>query len=391
MLETSPLYLIEPIARGYRLDVLAGIISAVRARSRRPVFVVTREDFACSELARLIEPSWINVQFVASRLDLGGGAGTAMLGVEAIEALLDATANVMPHTANSDIVFLGVDDYIGALATHLPSRSEDIKCSRKFVFLYNSEDLIAEQLSGSTVTGVSRGVVNAIEAMDATLLAFEGRLRGERIGRRVVRVLPDPWHGHFSNWQRARARESYGISPDGMLVTAEIDLLLDESEQAWAVVVSKLAKLPTVRFALQGNLWALRGSRVRQVLERLGDRVIYAGPADNMGQDIKLIAATDLLLSRPVTFRFAAERNCAGLNTRISDARRERATTLGAAFDRDVQHMLVESVDNLLKIPKIGVEILRDELDRLAHQRLQRAFGVQFRAALRHANKVCPC
>jgi hypothetical protein len=382
MFETSPLFIFEPVARGYRLDVLATVVSAIRARSQRPVFVVTREDFACRELARKFEPSWGNVKFVASRLDLDG-ASAGVLGDEAAEALLDSAARVMSRKEPVDMVFLGADDYLSALAEQLPGRSETLRRARKFVFLYNSEDLVARQLSGSTTVRADREAIAAIEAMDATLLAFEDGLRGEYIGRHAVKVLPDPWHGHFARAQRRLARQSYGLPPDGLLVTAEIDLLLDTCDSSWAEVASKLAKLPVVRFALQGNVWALRDARLKELLASLGDRLIYAGPGNNPDRDIKLIAATDLLLSRMVGSRCAAQRNCPGAKTRASAARRVRAAALGARFDRDVRRMLVDSLDDLLAISAIGMEIMRGELDRLAQQRLLSAFGARLRAALR--------
>ncbi|MBB3002661.1 hypothetical protein FHX57_005034 [Paraburkholderia tropica] len=382
MADTAPVIFVEPVARGFRLNVLASAISAVRERSRRPVFIVTREDFACSELARRIAPTWTDVRFVASRLNFDG-ANTRVLGDDAAQALLDAAEDVLPDARSNqpaDLVLLGADDYLDALAIRLDERGERFARTRRFVFLYNSDDFVAGELNGSASPHLGQNAIEAIEAMDATLLSFNERLRGECIGERAVRVLPDPWHGQFAPPQRKLAREAFKVGEDGLLVTADVDLLLDAGDLSWTPLIARLLELPGVRFALQGNVWALRNSPLRELIASLGERLVYAGMVRDAEQNSKLIAATDLLLSR------RPQQHGSIRPARASVARRVRAESLGAAFDRDVMRWLVDSVDDLLSIAGVGMAVMRSELDRIAHERLTRAFGLQLRTALRRAH-----
>lgn len=384
MPETTPLFFVEPVARGYRLDVLASAISAVREYSSRPVYVVTREDFVSRELARRIEPSWHDVHFVASTLALGG-TSVGMHGHEGTRALLDAVARVTPCDGAMDMVFFGADDCLGSLAAQLPSYVNRPGRTHSFVILYNSDDLIAGQLSKPGMARAGREAVAALEDMDATLFSFDEALRGKRIGWRDVCVLPDPWHGHFSHAQRKLARETWKIPRNGLLVTAEIEWLLDMHEDAWATVPMRLATLPAVHFVLLGNVWALRSSRLKELVTKLGQRMMYAGPVLDAERDIKLIAATDLMLSSGIPARCASAHPGVAEKTRTSATRRVRSAALGASFDRDVRRTLLHSMEGLLAISDVGMTIVRDELDRLAHERLMRSFGAQLRAALRRA------
>ncbi|CAG9210790.1 conserved hypothetical protein [Paraburkholderia tropica] len=399
MSETTPILFVEPVARGFRLNVLASAISAVRERSRRPIFIVTREDFACSELARRIAPSWTDVRFVASRLNFDG-ANTSVLGEDAAQALLDAAEDVLPPAwseQQGDLVLLGADDYLDALAIRLDESGGRFAHTRRFVFLYNSDDFVAGELNGTASPQLGQDAIEAIDAMDATLLSFNERLRGERIGRRAVKVLPDPWHGQFAPAQRKLARDAFKVGEDGLLVTVDVDVLLDMGDLSWAPLVARLMELPGVRFALQGNVWALRNSPLRELIARLGDRLVYAGMVRDAEHNAKLIAATDLLLSRRRDGRNRSRidarsdssndsSNGANNIAHASIARRVRAESLGAAFDRDVMRWLVDSVDDLLSISGVGMAVMRSELDRIAHERLMRTFGLQLRAALRHAH-----
>ncbi|WP_322006956.1 hypothetical protein [Paraburkholderia tropica] len=343
---------------------------------------MTREDFACSELARRIAPTWTDVRFVASRLNFDG-ANIRVLGDDAAQALLDAAEDVLPDARSNqpaDLVLLGADDYLDALAIRLDERGERFARTRRFVFLYNSDDFVAGELNGSASPHLGQNAIEAIEAMDATLLSFNERLRGECIGERAVRVLPDPWHGQFAPPQRKLAREAFKVGEDGLLVTADVDLLLDAGDLSWTPLIARLLELPGVRFALQGNVWALRNSPLRELIASLGERLVYAGMVRDAEQNSKLIAATDLLLSR------RPERHGSRRPARTSVARRVRAESLGAAFDRDVMRWLVDSVDDLLSIAGVGMAVMRSELDRIAHERLTRAFGLQLRTALRRAH-----
>jgi hypothetical protein len=382
MVDTSPILFVEPIARGFRLDVLASAISAIRERSRRPVFVVTRADFASRELARRIESSWTDVNFVASSIDLKG-ASAAILDGHAVGALLDAAVGVLPGAGRADFVFLGADDYLGALATQLPAYRSLLNRVRPFVFLYDTEDLVAGQLIGSGAARIAHEAIASIETLGATLIAFDERLRGQRIGVRCAKVLPDPWHGPFVRVQRRRAREAIGVGSNELLVTLDVDLLVNEFGSSWLADVERLAQMPFVRFALQGNVWTLRSQALKQLAVRLGNRLVHAGPSHQIEVDIRLIAATDLLLSRGSAPRCAGQREPVATATQACAARRVRATELGAAFDRDVRRLLLDSVDGLRGMSGVGMTLIRGELDRLADEHLNRAFGMQLRAAIR--------
>lgn len=391
MAETTPIIFIEPLARGFRLDVLARAISAIRERSRRPIFIVTREDFVCGELARWIGPSWTDVHFVASSLDLEG-ASTGVLGDGAVQALLDSAADMLPRklpersNTRADLVFLGADDYLDALAARLDDKDEHFTDTRRFVFLYNSDDFVAGELKEGESPHLGQNAIAAIEAMDATLLAFNEGLRGERIGKRAVKVLTDPWHGYFARHQRKLARDAFGVRKDDLLVTADVDVLLDARDRSWAAFAWQLAEFPGVRFALQGNVWALRNSPLRQLIDRLGERLVYAGMERDVEQSSRLSAATDLLLGRPVASHDAMRPMNDIAQPPTSIARRVRATALGAAYDRDLMRWFQDSMAGLLSISDAGLAIVRSELDRIACERSIRTFGLQLRAALRRGS-----
>jgi hypothetical protein len=388
MAETTPIIFIEPLARGFRLDVLAHAISAIRERSRRPILIVTREDFVCSELARWIAPSWTDVQFVASRLDLDG-ASTGVLGDWAVQALLDSTADMLPTPSSgrsgrpADLVFLGADDYLDALAAWLADDAERFVHTRRFVFLYNSDDFVAGGLNGGESPRLGQNAIAAIEAMDATLLAFNEGLRGERIGQHAVKALTDPWHGYFARTQRKLARDSLGVGKDDLLITADVDVLLDLRDLSWVSLALQLAEFSGVRFVLRGNVRALRNSPLRQLIDMLGERLVYAGMERDVEQSSRLSAATDLLLGRPASARGATRLMHGMAQSPASVVRRVRATALGAAFDRDVMRWLLDSMSHLLSISSVGMAIMRSELDRIAYERSIRMFGLQLRAALR--------
>ena len=382
MADISPIYIVEPIARGFRLDVMAKAISAIREYSRRPIYIVTRADFACRELAHRIPSSWTDVHFVSSSLDLHGG-NVAAFDSHAADALLGAVAEVRAQARRADLVFLGADDYLGVLAMRWPAYRARLSHTRQFVFLYNTEDLVAGQLDGSSPARLAREAIASIQVLDATLLAFDEGLRGQRISERAVKVLPDPWHGHFTHTQRVRAREAIGLGPNALLVTWDVDLLLNERDSSWLADAERFAQVPFIRFALCGDVWTLRNPAFGQLVNRFGDRIVHLGPSPTACGDVNLMAATDLLLSRATGPRCCAQHEPVATATHACAARRVRATELGGAFDRDVRRILLDSVDALSAISSVSMKLMRDELDRLANERLNRAFGVQLRSAIR--------
>ena len=384
MADTSPILFVEPVARGFRLDVMAKAVSAIREYSRRPIYIVTRRDFACRELAHRIPSSWTDVHFVASSLDLNGARVTAF-DYHAADALLDSVVDVIAQAGRADLVFLGADDYLGTLALRMPAYRARLSDTRQFVFLYNTEDLVAGQLAGNGVAPLAREAIASIEALNATLLAFDEGLRGQRINARAIKVLPDPWHGQFAHTQRSRAREAIGLGANALLVTWDVELLLNECDSAWLADMERFAQVPFIRFALCGNVWTLRSSAFRQLVNRFGDRIVYVGPASTACEDGRLIAATDLLLRRAGMPRCGGQHEPVTTAIQACAARRMRATGLGGAFDRDVRRFLLDSVDALREMSSVGMKLMRDELDRLANERLNRAFGVQLRAAVRRA------
>jgi len=382
MVDTSPILFVEPVARGFRLDVMAKVVSAIRECSSRPVFIVTREDFPCRELASRISPEWTDVNFVASSVDLKG-ADAAVLDHNAVGALLDAVVDVLPRSGRADLVFLGADDYLGALANRLPAYRLRLGHARPFVFLYNAQDLLAAQLVGSGSARLASDAIASIEALGATLLTFDEGLRGQRVGAYRAKVLPDPWHGCFAHAYRARARESYGLAPHGLLVMSDVEVLLNDGDPSWLADFERLVDVPFVYFALQGNVWTLRNPRLKELALRFGNRLIYVGPWHKIYQDTRLLAATDLLLTGVSGPRYVRLHDPVVTATQACTARRMRATELGAGFDRDVRRLLIENVDALRDISGVGRTLMRDELDRLAGERLNRTFGIQLRAAIR--------
>ncbi|WP_322042150.1 hypothetical protein [Paraburkholderia sp. J67] len=335
---------------------MARSISAIRGASRRPVFVATRADYACRELARHIEPTWTDVHFVAPL----AGQDEKRAGVcdrQAVDDMIDAVADVVARSAQADLVFLGADDYLGALASRLPAYRDRLGSARPFVFLYNTERLRAQPFGE-----------------DATLLAFDETLHERPPGTRVAKGLPDPWHGHFSRGQRQRVREAIGLEPEAILVALNLDRLLDDDDPSALADMERLAQIPCVHFALHGSVWSLRDARFRQLAKRYGQRLIYAGTSHKVHGDIRLIAAADLLLSGV---------DASPCERHAGDARPMRAAALGSAFDRDVRRLMLDSVEAVREMPTASMKLMRDELDRRADERLNCAFGMQLRSAIR--------
>lgn len=359
MTETSPIVFVEPVARGFRLEVMARSISAIRGASCRPVFVATRADYACGELARHVASTWTDVHFVTSPTGQDRGHAS-WLDREAVDALLDAVADVVARSARADLVFLGADDYLDALATRLPVYRDRLGSACPFVFLYNAEDRVGQPFG---VHATAQGTLESITTRGATLLAFDETLHGRTLVARMAKGLPDPWHGHFSRLQRQRVREAIGLAPHAVLVMANLDRLLDDDGPWGLADVERLAQIPFVHFVLHGSVWTLRSPWFRQLAKRYGHRLIYAGSSRKVHDDIRLIAATDLLLDE--------------------DARHARTMALGSGFDREVRHLLLENLDALREFSPTSMKLIRDELDRLADESLNGAFGMQLRSAIR--------
>jgi hypothetical protein len=177
---------------------------------------------------------------------------------------------------------------------------------------------------------------------------------------------PDPWHGHFSRMQRRRVREAIGLAPDAVLVTANLDRLLGDDALSERDVMERLVQMPCGHFVLHGSIWTLRSAWFRQLAKCHGKRLIYAGASRKVYEDIRLIAATDLLLDEPgETALFAG------------DTRFMRTMALGSAFDRDVRRLLLDRVGALGEMPYATGKLMRDELDRLADKRLKAAAADQ--------------
>jgi hypothetical protein len=389
MINSEPIVFVEPWARGFRLDVLARAISAVRERWTRPIIVVTRADFASSELVRSVEPHWTNVRFVGAPITFGAQSAS-LSDVRFASVLLETVARVLRADQAADLVFLGPDEYLDALPGQWHSFSRRLQRVRPFVLLHNTEDLVAERLVGGDAAQLGWRAISAIESMDATLLAFDPRLgdqggkAGVRIGARAVRVLPDPWHGEFACERRVRVRASLGLPPTGMLLAAEVDSLLDGCEPSWLAVAQRFTQARHVYLAVQGSVQALKHPVVRQLVRSLGSRVIHASPFAGSRRDVALIAATDLMLNYCMSAEQGHDvREAVATRTRVSAVRRLRAGALGAAFDRDMARMLCSAFDALHVFSQDRLLLLRDELDRVTQTRALRAFGVHLRAALR--------
>ncbi|WP_157977822.1 hypothetical protein [Paraburkholderia kururiensis] len=381
---TTPILIIEPVARGFRLEVLASAISAIRKRSMYPIFIITRMDFASTELTRLDMSAWQQVHIVQAPVDFGG-ATMGRLDAVRMDALLNACAEMVNADQDAQLIFLGADDYLDAFSAHASTLKQRFARSRVSVSMPNTEDLIARQLKASGKSALGRQAVASLNAADATLIAFDDALRGHRIGQREVVVLPDPWHGHFATAQRRRSRERFKFAPAMLVMAAALDPAAGGDPASWLGAAERLAEVPGVHLALHGKVRALDRPKLRRLVERFGPRVSHTGSAaasDDVARDVQLLAAADVMLTSLIGA--ADSQGADGLceHTPLSEAQQARLNGFGAAFDHEAARQLVASADALRLFSGKEMALLRDTLERHAQDLLVDSFGAGLRAAL---------
>ncbi|MBB6103659.1 hypothetical protein F4827_003514 [Paraburkholderia bannensis] len=119
-------------------------------------------------------------------------------------------------------------------------------------------------------------------------------------------------------------------------------------------------------FVLHGSAWALRSAAFARFAQRYGNRVIYAGSSRKLYEDIRLVAAADLILP-----------DASAVAGRGTDARHLREMALGGAFDADMRRLLLDCADMLGGVQAGAMQVIRGELDRCAEGYLNGAYAAQ--------------
>lgn len=382
---TTPILIIEPVARGFRLEVLASAISAIRKRSMYPIFVITRMDFASAELTRLDMSAWQQVHIVQAPVDFGGAA-MGRVDADRMGALLNTCAEAVTQTQAPQLIFPGADDYLDAFSAHAPTLKQRFPHSRISVLMQNTEDLMARELKASGKSALGRQAVTSLSAADATLIAFDDALRGHRIGQREVAVLPDPWHGHFAPAQRRRSRKHFNFAPATLVMAAALDPAAGGDPAPWLAAAERLAEVPGVHLALHGKVRALDRPKLRHLVERFGGRVSHTGSTavadDGVACDVQLLAAADVMLTSLIGAADGAGADGLCEHTPLSEAQQARLNGFGAAFDHEAARQLVASADALRLFSSKEMALLRDTLERHAQELLLDSFGAGLRAAI---------
>lgn len=382
---TTPILIIEPVARGFRLEVLASAISAIRKRSMYPIFVITRMDFASAELTRLDMSAWQQVHIVQAPIDFGGAA-VGRVDADRMDALLNACAEVVTHDQTAHLIFPGADEYLDAFSVHASSLKQRFARSHVSVLMQNTEDLLARELKASGKSGaLGRQAVRSLNAADATLIAFDDALRGHRIGQREIVVLPDPWHGHFALAQRRQSRERFNFAPATLVMAAALDPAAGGDPAPWLAAAERLAEVPGVHLALHGKVRALDRPKLRRLVERFSGRVSHAGSAVAHGDvacDVQLLAAADVMLTSLIGAADGPGADGLCERTPLSEAQQARLNGFGAAFDHEAARQLVASADALRLFSGKEMALLRDTLERHAQELLLDSFGAGLRAAI---------
>lgn len=178
----------------------------------------------------------------------------------------------------------------------------------------------------------------------------------------------DRWRDHFERAQRKRVREALGLRCNAVLVTWDLDQLENEDYSSRLADIERLAQIPSVHIVLHGNVWVLRSATFRRFAQRYGNRMIYAGSSRKLYEDIRLVAAADLMLVDVGGLSCNGKRESAAVATQNEDTRYLRAMALGSRFDADMERLLLDSADLLREVQDGGMKVIRDELDRLADE-----------------------
>ncbi|MBB3258645.1 hypothetical protein [Paraburkholderia sp. WP4_3_2] len=174
------------------------------------------------------------------------------------------------------------------------------------------------------------------------------------------------WRGHFTRAQRTRVREALGLGRHAVLVTSALESLKDEDDPSRLADLERLGLISSLCFVLHGSAWALRSAAFARFAQRYGNRVIYAGSSRKLYEDIRLVAAADLILP-----------DASAVAGRGTDARHLREMALGGAFDADMRRLLLDCADMLGGVQAGAMQVIRGELDRCAEGYLNGAYAAQ--------------
>jgi hypothetical protein len=351
--------LIEPIARGVRLEILTNAISALRKRLDGPIFVVTRADFASVELAKSIDPACANLHFVPSDVELSD-ANASTLGFDQLASLLDTCAELVGPDDPANLIFLGADDYCEALTSQRARLERRFATSRCFALVHRKEPMLTGQ--------------DVLDEAHMTLIALHESVQEQRHEHRAVAVLADPWHGQLAPDQRNGARRLLGFASDTLVMAAFAETASTKDATQWSLAAQALAKSPHTHLAVIGD------GPAHPMLRPFSDRISYVGPPADSTKHRALFAAADIIL---VPRSFPHERTrTAGAPLLSSRALRARTCGFGAAFDREATRQLQQSIDFIHRYSAREMTMLRSALDRLAHDRLLGTFRKRLRSAV---------
>ncbi|NQU10440.1 glycosyltransferase [bacterium] len=214
---SRPLVLVEPLARGSRLQVAANAIDALRGR--RPLVLVTRADYETDHFRELLPADPSTLQVVTAATDLGG-AWTKILTAAEFRAFLAVLERLgTEHPDDYDLIFMALDDYLAVFARAGLTWRRRLKPRRVIGFKYRVDYLLPGPVA--VRPRALRWLTHAaLRWWHAELCVLDERLGGATAGAGPVHVLPDPWFGDFSPAHRSAARERYGWATDQFVVLA---------------------------------------------------------------------------------------------------------------------------------------------------------------------------
>jgi glycosyltransferase involved in cell wall biosynthesis len=217
LVTSAPVVLFEPICRGSRLQILANFVGALRARSTRPIKIVTRADYQSKHLAELMGRfAQEDVEFIPSDTDLGGAWIKALDSAE-MRKFLQTLATVVRAGQAADIVFMAIDDYLVAFAKNAGSIARRFGGCRISIFKWRVEYLLPHLRTSWRARILTLLTHWAVLRTRGRFICFDERLLDRTVGRSPVAVIPDPWFGSFSQARRDAARVKYGFG-DGEFV-----------------------------------------------------------------------------------------------------------------------------------------------------------------------------
>jgi hypothetical protein len=379
----APTILIEPVARGVRLEILSNAISALRKRSTGPIYIVTRADYATVELPKWLDSTCLNLHFVPSTIDLSANSGP--LELEQFTSLLDTCSEIVGPDDPANLIFLSADDYFDAFVAQAAALKRRFAKAHCFAVRHRSEDLFAARRAPAESSPITKDAIELLADADVTLIAFHESLEGQTIGRRPVIVLPDPWHGHLAPEQRNRARHLFGFADETLVMVAFTESSSSDDAAQWVRAAQILATSPHTHLALIGRVEAAH----QPMLERFGSRVTQMGPLSDDAKQRWLLAAADVvLIPRTVAIDNARLSDSTQAKAPSSRALHARTAGFGTAFDREAMRQITDSAEFMPRFSTREMTLLRGSLDRLAHDRLLSEFRERFLSAILLADQA---